>query len=273
MSLSSPEGPKSNLHHMQMQRQMKVFKEMNAQRLICLMKNTNKSRKALERSERSRKRSHNLDLKHTTQEDHGHVQDFESRPIKRTSLLDLGGNASRNNCLCHPLEKDGKTHEREPSSFIEIGLDDLVRQDCECGSGREYDVHASFYPFEDSSVDSECSNKQEAEASTHTAAVPTSLRRASIYPSYEHEYAYHDDHENKNEQMIEPASLLGSSSRGKGFMQNVSTDIPIVEQHDSFDTTIIQDDYRNQPLLPMYSEPIPLSCDDKEVLLRVLNAV
>ena len=278
ISLSSPEGPKSNLHHMQMQRQMKVFEEMNAQLLIVLMKNTNKSRKALERSERNRKRSHerasrttshDCDLKCTThQEDHGNVQDFESRPIKRKTL-DLGGNASRDNCLCHPLKKDEKTHEREPSSFIQLGLDDLVQQDFEVG-GHEYDVHASFCPFEDSSVDSECSNEQEAEASTYAAAVPTSIRRASISLSYEHEYAYHDEYE--NEQMIEPTSLLGSSSR-KGFMQNVSTDIPTVEQHNSFDTTIIQDDYRNQPLLPMYSEPIPLSCDDKEVLLRVLNAV
>ena len=132
-------------------------------------------------------------------------------------------------------------------------------------------MHASFYPFEDSSVDSECSNEQEAEAtSTHAAAVPTSIRRASISLSYEHEYAYHDKYE--NEHMIEPTSLLGSLSR-KGFIQNVSTDIPIVEQHNSFDTTIIQNVYKNQPLLPMNSEPIPLSCDDKEVLLRVLNAV
>ena len=81
ISLSSPEGPKSNLHHMQMQRQMKVFEEMNAQLLIVLMKNTNKSRKVLERSERSRKRSHERASRTTS-------HDCESiLPTRRTMVM------------------------------------------------------------------------------------------------------------------------------------------------------------------------------------------
>ena len=286
LSLSPSEAPNSNLHHM-MQRQMqmkrkmqmerKMFEEMNAELLISLMKNSNKSRKALERSERSRKRSselasrttsHDHDfIKYTIQEDHGHVQDFERRPMKRKAL-DPGGNASRNDYPCHPLKNDEQTHERDPSFFLQLGLDDLVQQDCEFGGHDDYDGHASSYPFEGSSVDSESSNEQEAEGSAYAAATSTSLRpAASITPPYEHAYAYHDEHQNV--QIIEPTSLLGSSSR-KDFMQKLTNSIPIVE-HNSFDTTITQDDYRNRPLLPMCSEPRPLSCDDKEVLLRLLN--
>ena len=307
LSLSPSEAPNSNLHHMmqrqrqrqrqrkrqrkmqrQMQRKMqmerKMFEEMNAQLLISLMKNSNKSRKALERSERSersRKRSserasrttsHDHDIiKYTIQEDHGHVQDFERRPMKRRAL-DPVGNASHDDYPCHPLKNDEQTHEIEPSFFLQLGLDDLAQQDCEFGGPHDdYDghVHASSYPFEGSSVDSESSTEQEAEGSTYAAATCTSLRpAASITPPYEHEYAYHDEHENV--QKIEPTSLLGSSSR-KGFMQKLTNSIPIAE-HNSFDmTTITQDDYRNRPLLPVCSEPIPLSCDDKEVLLRLLN--
>ena len=299
MCLPPSEAPNSNLHHtqlqllqMQMQRQRQMQRNMseetNAQHLISLTTNTNKSRRALERSYvRSRKRasrntpSHNRNLKRTsTQEYHGHVQDFESRPTKRTTL-DPDGNANHNAFLCNTLKSDEKIYEIDPSFFLQLGLlDDLVQQDCEF-DGHDY-AHASsyyYYPFDDSSFDPECSNEQEAEGSTYAAAVPASLQPASVSPSNEqpqHEYAYHDEELFENdEQMtrIEPTWFLGSSSL-KGFTQNVSASIssPVVE-HNSFDTTITEDDYRNRPLLPMHSEPRPLSRDDKEVLLRVLNAV
>ena len=298
MCLPPSEAPNSNLHHtqlqllqIQLQRQMQTQRNMseetNAQYLISLTTNTNKSRRALGRSYvRSRKRasrntpSHNRNLKRSsTQEYHGHVQDFESRPTKRTTL-DPDGNADHNAFLCNALKSDEKTYEIDPSFFLQLGLDDIVQQDCEF-DGHDY-AHASsyYYPFEDSSFDPECSNEQEAGGSTYAAAVPaSSLQPASVSPSNEqpqHEYAYHDEELFENHEQItriEPTWFLGSSSL-KGFMQNVPASISsLVVEHNSFDTTITEDDYRNRPLLPMHSEPRPLSSNDKEVLLRVLNAV